>query len=96
MDCSLPGSSIHGFSGQESWSGLPFPSPGDIPNPGIEPASPALAGGFFTTDAPGKPINSEFLQFQPRALSGSQLYILESARELVLKSEAPGSHLQRF
>ena len=44
-----------GFSGQESWSRLPFPSPGDIPNPRIEPASPALAGIFFTTKAPGKP-----------------------------------------
>ena len=36
------------FSRQESWSGLPFPSPGDLPDPGIEPGSPALAGGFFT------------------------------------------------
>ena len=40
---------------QEYWSGLPFPSPGDLPNPGIEPVSPALAGGFFTTEPPGKP-----------------------------------------
>ena len=41
-----------GFSRQEYWSGLPFPSPGDLPNPGIKPtslASPALAGRFFTT-----------------------------------------------
>ena len=42
MDCNLPGSSAHGFSKQEYWSGLPFPSPGDLPNPGIKPASPAL------------------------------------------------------
>ena len=42
------------FSRQEYWSGLPFPSPGDLPNPGIEPASPALAGGFFTVETPGK------------------------------------------
>ena len=42
MDCSLPGSSIHGFSRQEYWSGLPLPSPGDLLNPGIEPGSPAL------------------------------------------------------
>ena len=35
--------------------GLPFPSPGDLPDPGIEPASPELAGGFFTTKTPGKP-----------------------------------------
>ena len=43
MDSSPPGSSIHGVvSRQEYWSGLPFPSPGDLPNPGIEPRSPAL------------------------------------------------------
>ena len=43
-----------GFSRQEYWSGLPFPPPGDLPDPGIEPRSlmsPALAGGFFTTSA---------------------------------------------
>ena len=47
-----------GFSRQEHWSELPFPAPGDLPNPGIEPMfleSPALAGGFFTTQPPGKP-----------------------------------------
>ena len=44
------------FFRQEYWSGLPFPSPGDLPNPGIEPMSPALAGRFFTTEPPGKKI----------------------------------------
>ena len=47
------------FSRQEYWNGLSFPSPGDLPNPGIEPASvesPALAGRFFTTEPPGKPL----------------------------------------
>ena len=46
-----------GFSRQEYWSGLPFPSPGDLPYPGIEPespAAPALAGEFFTTEPLGK------------------------------------------
>ena len=43
------------FSRQECWSGLLFPSPEDLPNPGIEPMSPALAGGFFTTEPPGQP-----------------------------------------
>ena len=46
------------FSRHEYWSGLPLPTPGDLPNPGIEPdsLSPlALAGGFFTTVPPGKP-----------------------------------------
>ena len=40
---------------QEYWSGLPFPSPGDLPNPGIKPKSPTLGGGFFPTEPPGKP-----------------------------------------
>ena len=40
-----------GFSKQEYWSGLPFLSPGELPNPGTKPGSPALAGGFFTTSA---------------------------------------------
>ena len=43
------------FPRQEYWSGLPFPSAGDLSNPGIEPVSPTLAGGFFTTAPPGKP-----------------------------------------
>ena len=43
-----------GFPRQEYWSGFPFPPPGDLPDPGIEPMSPALAGGFFTTEPPGK------------------------------------------
>ena len=57
MDCSLPGSSVHGSFHSRYWSGLPFPTSGDLPNPGIEPvslASLALGGGFFTTEPPGK------------------------------------------
>ena len=49
-----------GFSRQEHWSELSFPSPGDLPDPGTEllsPASPALAGGFLTTEPPGKPLS---------------------------------------
>ena len=45
------------FSRQEYWNGLPFAPPGDLPNPGIEPVSPALTGGFFTTEPLGMPIN---------------------------------------
>ena len=44
-----------GFSRHEDWSGLPFPLPGDLPDPGIQPVSPALTGGFFTTEPHGKP-----------------------------------------
>ena len=44
-----------GFPRQEYWSGLPLPSPGDLPDPGIEPVSPALAGRLFTAAPPGNP-----------------------------------------
>ena len=45
-----------GFSRQEYWSGLPFPSPGDLPNPGIEPGSPTLQAGALSSEPPWKPI----------------------------------------
>ena len=44
-----------GFSRQEYWSGLPLPSPGDLPNPGIEPGSPALQANALSSEPPGKP-----------------------------------------
>ena len=44
-----------GFSRQEYWSGLPFPSPGDLPDPGIKPKSPALEADALTSESPGKP-----------------------------------------
>ena len=53
-----------GFSRQEYWNGLPFPPPGDLPDPGIKPkslVSPELAGGFFTTESPGKRLSTYML-----------------------------------
>ena len=44
-----------GFSTQEYWSGLPFPSPEDLPNPGIKPGSPALQADALSSEPPGKP-----------------------------------------
>ena len=44
-----------GFPRQEYWSGFPFLSPGDLPDPGIKPVSPALVGGFFISELPAKP-----------------------------------------
>ena len=44
-----------GFPRQGTWSGLPSPPPQDLPDPGTESTSPELAGGFFTTEPPGKP-----------------------------------------
>ena len=59
-----------GFSRQEYWSGLPFPSPGDLPNPGVEPRSPTLQADALTSEPPGKPnlnqwlVHCEFCQYQ--------------------------------
>ena len=47
-----------GFSRQEYWSGVPFPSPGDLPNPGIKPRSSALQADSLPTELPGKPEKS--------------------------------------
>ena len=55
VDYSPPGSFVHGILQARTLEWLPFPSPGDLPDPGTEPASPALAGGFFTTEPSGKP-----------------------------------------
>ena len=59
MTCNPADASAPGSRRQEYWSGLSLPAPGDLPDPGIEPVSPALAGGFFffflTTERPGKP-----------------------------------------
>ena len=58
MDCSPPGSFVHGLILQEYWSGLPFPPAGDLPYSGIKTVSLALAGGSFPTEPPGKPTES--------------------------------------
>ena len=54
MDCGPQAPVSTGFSRQEYWIGLPFPPPGDLPHPGTEPGSPALAGRFFTPSANGE------------------------------------------
>ena len=58
VNCSPPGSSVHGISQVRILEVLPFPSPGDLPDPGREPVAPALAtwdGGRVYTEPPGKP-----------------------------------------
>ena len=58
-DCNLPGSSVHGFSRQEYWSGLPYPALGNLSDPGIEPTSltsPALQVGSLPLVPLGKPL----------------------------------------
>ena len=55
MDCSLPGSSVHGIFQASGKSGLPFPSPGDLPNLGIEPSSPTLRADAYPQSHQGSP-----------------------------------------
>ena len=73
-----------GFSRQEYWSGLPCPSPGDLPKPGIQPGplkSPTLVGRFCTTSAPEKP--SSF-QYWASALSAGLLASVNFSREYMI------------
>ena len=67
-----------GFPRQEYWSGWPFPSPGDLPDPGTEPA---LAGGFFTTQPAGKPWRYFYSDRTPPSPTSFWLLIQESNRK---------------
>ena len=91
-----------GFPRQEYWSGFPFPSPGDLPDPGIELTSSAMAGGFFTLEPPGKPcghitttqMSSPFLsQFEglhpPPSLSPILIAALGSAQGVLFRVGPP-------
>ena len=65
------------FSRQECWSGLPFPSPGDLPNPGIEPRSPTLQADALPSEPPGKPPNlwqMYILSYESHSVSFSKKY----------------------
>ena len=68
MDCSLPGSSVHSFPGKGTGVGCHFLSPGDLPNPGIEPGSPALQGKADTllSEPPVKPRELNRAEFKSR------------------------------
>ena len=83
MDCSPPGSAVHGISQAKILSELPFLSPEDLPDPGINSASPAFAGGFFTTDPPGKPKDKITQQLFLRRLSHLQIDFISGEWHLV-------------
>ena len=83
MNCIPPCSSVHGFPRQENWNGLPFPASGDLPNSETEHTSPeSPAGGFFTTESPGKPTveyysavkKNEIKPFSAKYMSGPKDY----------------------
>ena len=93
-----------GSSRQEYWSGLPFPSPGDLPDPGIEPGSltsPALASGFFTTSITWEACSMEWLpnyvqecQYPQSEVAGRKKHIAPESRLLNVSFIICKSHLK--
>ena len=81
-----PGSSVHGISQARILEWLPFPSPGDLPDPGIEPASPALAGGFFTTEPHEKSSPLSDTYFLPSKGLGSKRSLATSHISMLRKT----------
>ena len=79
---------LMGFPMQEYWSRLPFLTPGDLPEPGIEPTSPALAGKFFTIEAPRKPpcrvLYGKCLPRAPLPLSGPEAFWLLHVTKILM------------
>ena len=79
-----------GFSRQEYWSGLPFPSPGDLPDPGIKPMSPELQAGSLPTEPPGKPLVQGVHQWSLEAIQGiSQRIALHPCKVSSLSCHRP-------
>ena len=82
-----------GFSRQEYWSGLPFPSPGYLPNPGIEPGSPALEADALTSEPPGKPekfnlprLNQEEIEIKNNPITNTEI---EAVTKNLTKKQKP-------
>ena len=73
------------FPRQEYWSGLPFPSPGDLPDPGIEPGSPALQGDALPSEPPGK---SNILILIKNILFTSNIILLRIYKHLYLETKS--------
>ena len=72
------------FSRKEYWNGLPFPPPGDLPHPGMDPLSPASAGRFFTAEPPGKPGNYIVASQKP-----SRYQVISASLEIFLCRKFP-------
>ena len=70
-----------GFSRQEYWSGLPFPSPGDLPDPGIEPGSPTLQADALPSEPPGKPLKAALESILGAYVNQQREALVPSSRE---------------
>ena len=80
MDYSPPDSSVLGILQARNWSGLPFPSPGDLPDSGIEPGSPVLQADSLLSEPPGKyHDNGSFIRFKDLGLNSSLNLLLGCA-----------------
>ena len=91
MDCSRQ-APLSWFSRQEYWSGLPFPSPGDLPNPGIQPTAHALAGRFFTDEPTGEHLDTILsLQLTKNNFITYQLNTLDPQFSLLRKGSCQAS-----
>ena len=88
MDCSPPGSSVHGILRQGYWSGLPFPSPGDLPDPGIEPRSPELQVDSLLSEQWGnshRMLGNHENWWVGNIVNNPVLYVWKVPREEILK-----------
>ena len=93
-----------GFSRQEYWSGLPFPVPGGLPDPGIKTASPALAGGFFITEPSRKPTRYTVVlnrcywppSSQPKRTLRNLVGFKETQTRSIMSIQSPLSFICRF
>ena len=81
-----------GFSRQEYWGGLPFPIPGNLPNPGVKPKSPALAGGFFTTESIVQTLFSDGGKIQIVTEPPTGAWAKVSAQDAARHSQKPANH----
>ena len=84
MDCSPPGSSVHGILQQEYWNRLPCPLPGDFLHPGMEPGSPTLQADSLSSERPAKPVGD--IPIQKHSM-GQRLDLQEDHRQWFLLSQ---------
>ena len=95
MDCSPPGSSVHGILQTRILQWLPCPPPGNLPYLGIKPTSPALKDGFFTTETPGKPT----MEYHHSVIKKNEIMLLATTwmdLEIVISTEVSQTEKEKY